>query len=559
MTLEFIRLDESHTGKHLAHQLNECLKKYGIDQKLCILTMDNAGNCNTTATELAKINNVFKGVAWRGRCDLHIIQIAAKMVLSFFSKAIKRKSRKVKVAINNDDVEEVTVDAPTVEQEEDAEMQRLLDEDAAERTALASQSSPNAEARDSHDDAIVSKLRQRAIQHMADEHFVSVSTAQTKAAIQLIPRVTGLAKKTHDSNTIAVGFARLVADDDKLTTNLRTLATRCASRWNTEYDSLDSFLKLKGPVTQLLASPDFSLCAFKLTDTQWSLAQDLHDLLDCFKDVTLKLSKGGNERPLACDVIPTVEQLKADLLVASRTEGLADICRVAAYGGVLVLDKYLPLLAKCEAYVFAIGSLFARTASKHSAYRAYPVFRPNWKTKWFEENGWTPAEIRKVKTAMIKRFKDYKPQPPTAPTAPPAISSTAPVTGRAHFAAGAARTPTVPVQVPDSMESYLATPPIDLQNKSLLQFWHDERRMQPHLAEMALTYLSAPATSVDAERSFSEGRNQCAWNQHAMLSQTFREQMSVGAWSGAPFFDIGIAEEIIAKHSRPLRGPSLTQ
>jgi hypothetical protein len=71
---------------------------------------------------------------------------------------------------------------------------------------------------------------------------------------------------------------------------------------------------------------------------------------------------------------------------------------------------------------------------------------------------------------------------------------------------------------------------------------------------MALTYCSAPATSVDGERSFSEGRNQCSWNQQSMSSQTFREQMSVGAWSEAPFFDLNVAETIIDSHSRALRG-----
>ncbi|KAJ7498391.1 hypothetical protein B0H11DRAFT_1715021 [Mycena galericulata] len=70
---------------------------------------------------------------------------------------------------------------------------------------------------------------------------------------------------------------------------------------------------------------------------------------------------------------------------------------------------------------------------------------------------------------------------------------------------------------------------------------------------MALTYCSAPATSVDGERSFSEGRNQCSWNQKSMSSQTFREQMSVGAWSEAPFFDLDVAEQIISGYSRPLR------
>ncbi|KAJ7744943.1 hypothetical protein DFH07DRAFT_694723, partial [Mycena maculata] len=62
---------------------------------------------------------------------------------------------------------------------------------------------------------------------------------------------------------------------------------------------------------------------------------------------------------------------------------------------------------------------------------------------------------------------------------------------------------------------------------------------------MGLAYCSAPATSVDGERSFSEGRNQCSWNQQSMSSQTFREQMSVGAWCDAPFFDLDLAEKIV--------------
>ncbi|KAJ7679852.1 hypothetical protein B0H17DRAFT_943798 [Mycena rosella] len=73
---------------------------------------------------------------------------------------------------------------------------------------------------------------------------------------------------------------------------------------------------------------------------------------------------------------------------------------------------------------------------------------------------------------------------------------------------------------------------------------------------MALSYCSAPATSVDGERSFPEGRNQCAWNQHSMSLQTFRQQMSVGAWAEAPFFDLDTAEQILDNHTCGLRGSS---
>jgi hypothetical protein len=41
-----------------------------------------------------------------------------------------------------------------------------------------------------------------------------------------------------------------------------------------------------------------------------------------------------------------------------------------------------------------------------------------------------------------------------------------------------------------------------------------------------------------------------------MSSQTFREQMSLGAWSEAPFFDLDLGEQMLDNHIRALRGSS---
>ena len=106
---------------------------------------------------------------------------------------------------------------------------------------------------------------------------------------------------------------------------------------------------------------------------------------------------------------------------------------------------------------------------------------------------------------------------------------------------------------------------------SVIQYWHSQLAITPGLARMGLAFTSAPgesrslsasysrvdtppsATTADAERTFSEGRNQIAWNQHAMSSQTFRAKMSLGAWAEAPWFSNEIAEKIIAGYSHPLR------
>ncbi|KAJ7793725.1 hypothetical protein B0H13DRAFT_1675496, partial [Mycena leptocephala] len=44
------------------------------------------------------------------------------------------------------------------------------------------------------------------------------------------------------------------------------------------------------------------------------------------------------------------------------------------------------------------------------------------------------------------------------------------------------------------------------------------------------------ATSVDSERSFSDGRRKLGFMQHNTADQTFRSSMAVGSWDGTPLF-----------------------
>ncbi|KAJ7437532.1 hypothetical protein FB451DRAFT_1108192 [Mycena latifolia] len=282
MVLEFIRLDARHTGEYLAQKLHECLEKYGLSKHLFILTMDGAGNCNTTATNVPMLNPHFKGTAWRGYCFFHIIQLPTKMVLSFLTKQATRKKRTVKVAVSATRVKEVTLDGAPVGDQEDADLAQLLDEDAAEREAIQNQV-PDGAARNEHDTAVVSKVRVAAIKAMS-ERGIAVSAKQSKDALQLIPRVCGLARKIYDSSPVSSAFVKIVEKDTTIIGQTQTLARRCASRWSTDYDSLDTALILEQPVRTLLKEKDFNLKAFKLSDDQWDLAADLRDVLEvCFR------------------------------------------------------------------------------------------------------------------------------------------------------------------------------------------------------------------------------------------------------------------------------------
>ncbi|KAL1697945.1 hypothetical protein EV121DRAFT_162391, partial [Schizophyllum commune] len=55
------------------------------------------------------------------------------------------------------------------------------------------------------------------------------------------------------------------------------------------------------------------------------------------------------------------------------------------------------------------------------------------------------------------------------------------------------------------------------------------------------------ATSIDAERAFSEGRRQVNFMQHRMSHDTFKSLMALGSWTKAPFFDLNLAVDVLTK------------
>ncbi|KAG2036218.1 hypothetical protein BDR03DRAFT_960540 [Suillus americanus] len=63
---------------------------------------------------------------------------------------------------------------------------------------------------------------------------------------------------------------------------------------------------------------------------------------------------------------------------------------------------------------------------------------------------------------------------------------------------------------------------------------------------MALVFLSAPASSVDAEQAFSGGRLQVNHLQHGISSQTFKAHVAVGSWFKTPLMpDLSVATSIM--------------
>ncbi|RPD63273.1 hypothetical protein L227DRAFT_608541 [Lentinus tigrinus ALCF2SS1-6] len=88
-------------GKYLAEHLVEVLKKFGIDNKICGVTVDNATNNTTMLMHMTTLISGFWGVKVHVRCFSHILNIVLKGILLQFKKL--HKGTPSKKGNNNDD------------------------------------------------------------------------------------------------------------------------------------------------------------------------------------------------------------------------------------------------------------------------------------------------------------------------------------------------------------------------------------------------------------------------------------------------------------------------
>ncbi|CAE6455658.1 unnamed protein product, partial [Rhizoctonia solani] len=160
-------------------------------------------------------------------------------------------------------------------------------------------------------------------------------------------------------------------------------------------------------------------------------------------------------------------------------QDLSPVIRTGAEAALLVFDKYIGNMGESDFYTIAV------------------VMCPDRKLKWFAD--WNYA-VEPIRTQVIARFTELFPEA--------------------------------------SIHSYLETPvvPPDVirQCGGVIPYWNNQLDSRPRLARMALDYLTAPASSVDAERAFSSGRLMINHLQHQMSSRTFQSQMAIGSWFGTP-------------------------
>ncbi|OJT02144.1 Zinc finger BED domain-containing protein RICESLEEPER 1 [Trametes pubescens] len=186
--LDFVRLTSSHTGKYLAEKLIECLKEFGIEEKVLSVTCDNAENNTTMLKEMHVLVPKFRGTLVRVRCFGHVLNLVVKGILSQFG-------RQHLIEGGDDDVDD-----------EDAEAAQEADE-----------------SREAADQAILNSLDD-------EELGVDVTADDIRLAAGALSKILKLSRKVWNSPTIRAELATLAADT-KL--NSEVLIRSVKTRWNT--------------------------------------------------------------------------------------------------------------------------------------------------------------------------------------------------------------------------------------------------------------------------------------------------------------------------------------
>ncbi|EAU88633.2 hypothetical protein CC1G_01006 [Coprinopsis cinerea okayama7 len=513
--LDFIKCTKAHTGVYLAGRIAECLKAYGIDRKVLGFVCDNASNNDTLVTELKRLVPTFCGSKYRIRCFAHVINLVAKAMLAPFSG-------KATTTIPLEDTSALDTMLAGLE---DAEGEGLFGDEDDESESELEDAGSDDEARivevpdddevapevASFDDDMLMEVEKAAD---VDVSLPALSLADAKAGQIVLTKLRKLAIKIFHSPTINEELRKACKQHN---VKYRRIVRDVATRWNSTTEVIKSALDLKEPLNQLVVQTQFNkaggvrLQRFSLDNTEWEILKQLGPMLDMLLYVTTEVSK--TSVPLIHDVIPFIDSLTSWFEDYIRDIDLHPTVRHAALRGMLMMNKYYARTD--EAVIF--------------------LLHPRMKANYFTRHKWPAAWITEAKEITRREWLDnYK----TASSATSARNTpaAAPVDAQSdRFSKARQRVNEYRDMAPDddevdALEEWLSTPPVKTKLDPI-KYWFKQKQDGHPLAQMALDFLSAPATSTDAERAFSRGGLTVSKLRHALSAKSVRATTVLGSWA----------------------------
>jgi len=247
----------------------------------------------------------------------------------------------------------------------------------------------------------------------------------------------------------------------------------------------------------------------ELTSEEWLILEELSPLLGAFHDISLEMQ--SSSIPLISSVIPRIDDLVGAIADFKDDTAKHPAVRSAAARGLAILNKYY------------------QKSDESFVYRIAMALDPRYKLSYFNDQHWPPNWINTVKEITRMVYKDDYPSVevadfPASPKKPPAPSSEWPSLLRKGLGKAILRES-------DELATFWASP-CEPAAADPLQYWVGVLvgRPESRLARMAIDYLSAPASSVEAERAFSRGALTVTHRRHVLSDKSTRNSIVLGAW-----------------------------
>ena len=159
----------------------------------------------------------------------------------------------------------------------------------------------------------------------------------------------------------------------------------------------------------------------------------------------------------------------------------------------------------------------------------FEALDPRFKLQYLIDQGWLTSWINEVKRIIRLVYnEDYAnlttEDLPSSPQKPRALSPEWPSLTRKMTVKAA-------VRECDELAAFWGTP-CEPESCDPIQFWKGRSVSHPdsRLVQMAIDYLSVPASSVDAERAFSRGALTVTHRHHTLSVTSTRNSIVLGGW-----------------------------
>ncbi|KAF5318504.1 hypothetical protein D9619_011038 [Psilocybe cf. subviscida] len=336
------------------------------------------------------------------------------------------------------------------------------------------------------------------------------------ASATAITKLRKLAIKTTNSPTILHALYEIC---DKVHIPRKRSVKDVPTRWNSTAELVTRGIELRPALDRLVMMSDFNkpggvrLGRYRLLSDDWDTLEGLLPMLNLLMFATKEISK--SKVPLIHDVIPLIDAITSalDEVIDDPIQSLT--VRHAALRGVLLLNKYY---AKTDDTII---------------YRIAMILHPRHKTAYFEKAKWESEWVAVAKALARNEWQEnYKPKPVERTNVRAQDDSSSTPDGRfskarRHF--DLYRDHGTPSSDSDALEDWLSSPPIAT-NADPITYWNGMLATGHPLAQMALDFLSVPATSTDVERAFSRGGLTVSKLRHNLSDRSVRSATVLGMW-----------------------------